>query len=127
MFEERSIEVGIDIECIERFQGMQRVRHGNFLNKIFTAEELDYCFSKKYAAQHLAVRFAAKEATMKLLSSMDRGHPTYREVEIANRQNGTPVVTLHSNHCAGLNIKLSLSHCNGHAMAVAVALVNGVF
>jgi len=66
-----NIGIGVDIEDVNRFTKLG----GNkaFLKKVFTQNELDYCFSKKVAAPHLAVRYAGKEAVVKALYNMG-GH-----------------------------------------------------
>ena len=57
--------IGVDIESISRFKNLKRDKSRHFLEKIFTQNELNYCFSKKVPSPHLAVRFAAKEAAEK--------------------------------------------------------------
>ena len=54
--------VGVDIEDIGRFRKLDQKSSGVFLKKVYTKNELDYCFQKSVPAQHLAVRFAGKEA-----------------------------------------------------------------
>ena len=39
--------IGTDIESIDRFRRIDYVKNNSFLNKIFTKNELDYCFSKE--------------------------------------------------------------------------------
>ena len=57
---------GTDIETIDRFRKFKN-RNDSFLKKVFTSEELKYCFSHQDAAPHLAVRFSGKEAMIKAL------------------------------------------------------------
>jgi holo-[acyl-carrier protein] synthase len=57
--------IGVDIESIERFVKLDRAKDSRFLAKIFTEKELDYCFKYKSPAEHLAVRYAGKEAVIK--------------------------------------------------------------
>ena len=42
----KNIEIGTDIIDIKRFQNEKYSKDNNFLKKIFTKKELDYCFSK---------------------------------------------------------------------------------
>ena len=114
--------VGVDIESIERFAGLKRTRNRAFLCKIFTPDELDYCYSKRIPAPHLAVRFAGKEAVIKALCSLGRPGSSYRDVEITNDENGVPVVKLTAPDFADLHVKISLSHGADKAIAFAVAL-----
>jgi len=60
-------EIGIDIQDIEPFRKKTLENDGRFYERIFTVEEVEYCLAKADPAPHLAARFAAKEAVMKLL------------------------------------------------------------
>ncbi len=113
--------VGVDIETIERFN-LDQTKDSQFLGKIFTSNELDYCFSKKQAKQHLAARFAAKEAIVKALYGL--GHPfnNLKKIEIINNSDGVPLVNLHSDEILNVSIKVSLSHNKDSAIAFAVAV-----
>ncbi|MFC2012869.1 holo-ACP synthase [Chloroflexota bacterium] len=114
--------IGVDIESIERFTGLTRTRNRMFLGKIFTPDELDYCYSKRTPAPHLAVRFAGKEAVIKALYSLGRPESSYRDVTITNDENGVPVVKLTKPDFGDLHVKLSLSHGDGKGIAFAVIL-----
>jgi phosphopantetheine--protein transferase-like protein len=61
------IGIGIDIIEIERIKKSIDTYGDSFLNKIYTKNELDYCLAKHNKYQHLAARFAAKEAIYKAL------------------------------------------------------------
>jgi len=115
-----SFGIGVDIESIDRFAGLERTQDSSFLNKIFTQKELEYCFSKKMVAQHLAVRYCAKEAVVKALASLNRANLSYRDIEIVNEKSGVPEVRIEKPGFHDLQIKLSLSHCADKAIAFAV-------
>ena len=57
-----------EIELLEDNKTIENDFH--FLNKIYTENELDYCFSNAQPARHLAARFCAKEAVVKALSNI---------------------------------------------------------
>ena len=59
--------IGVDIVEIERFRRAVERRGRRFLEKIFTEEEMEYCFSMKDPYPHLAGRFCVKEAVLKSL------------------------------------------------------------
>ena len=86
--------IGVDIEDIERFRSFDTHGRETLLNKIFTKSELEYCFSKRNATSHLAVRYAAKEAVMKALSAAGLEHVQFREIEIVFSERGVPLVKL---------------------------------
>jgi|SRR3989338_62469 len=120
MQEFKNLGVGTDIENVGRFRHLDRGKNSNFLDKIFTKKELDYSFSKAKPCQHLAARYAGKEAVVKALGSLGRKNINYKDIEILNDDNGIPKVNF--NHDAQLNIHISLSHSNDRALAFAVIL-----
>lgn len=114
------IGVGIDIESIDRFKGLTRVDDRTFLHRIYTAKELSYCFAKKYPAQHLAARFAGKEAVLKALGELGTARQHLNTIEISNGKRGAPQVSL-LNKCGHFCVKISLSHDKDKALACALA------
>lgn len=107
--------IGVDIESTARFKNLQREQSRRFLAKIFTEDELNYCFSKKIPSPHLTGRFAAKEAVVKAVGSLRKEVPALNKIEISHNTHGAPIATL-----KGYKIKISLSHCEDKAIAFAV-------
>ena len=119
---------GIDmVDCKRLGDAVQR--HGDrFLNRIYTPSELDYCMGRKREREHLAGRFAAKEAVLKVLGTgLVRGMK-WTEIEVINEPSGRPVVTLSGKvleTARGQGIQtvlISISHIDTHAIASAIAL-----
>src|SRR5258706_899697 len=84
--------LGVDIEEVKRFEKL--LRNKRFLNRVFTKEEIAYCFSKKNQAQHFAVRFAAKEAVLKAMGQVIAGlreKVGHRDIGLKNNPDGKPV------------------------------------
>lgn len=114
------LRVGTDLVDVARIARL--AKNKKFLARIFTAEEIRYCRSKKNASQHFAVRFAAKEAVWKILGSDSRIRGiSHREIGVGRRPSGQPYVMLSPRlkKYAG-RIVLSLSHTREYALAVAV-------
>ena len=118
------MDIGTDIIEIERVDRLLK-KYPHFRSRIFSAREISYCEQKKYPAQHYAARFAAKESIIKALgndavSSFIR----LRDLEIINGSSGKPEVFLRGQaktltQRKGIKeIKVSLSHCKTHAVAV---------
>ena len=59
------IGTGIDIVEVSRIKKAALKWKGSFLNKTFTSNEIAYARNKASIWQHLASRFAAKEAILK--------------------------------------------------------------
>jgi holo-[acyl-carrier protein] synthase len=115
---EYNFGIGVDIETISRFKNADAA--SSFLNKVFTGAELDYCFSCPAPAQHLAARFAGKEAVIKALFGLNRSGPGYKDIEIVNENDGVPSARILKPGFDDLEIRLSLSHSRQEAIAFAV-------
>ena len=74
---------GIDLVEINKIQGFLD-RHKKYWDEIFTSRELKYCLKKKNSFQHLAVRFAAKEAMLKALGIGLLSGFKLKDIEIVN-------------------------------------------
>jgi holo-[acyl-carrier protein] synthase len=115
--------VGVDIASIENFKKYKK--DDKFLSSIFTDAELEYCFSKDFPASHLTVRFAAKEAVIKALYSINKKEidtlkVKYKYIEIFNSDRGVPIARVNNLDLAGFTLKVSLSHNDGYGIAYAV-------
>lgn len=116
--------VGTDIIEIERIQSSVERFGERFLNKIYTKAELEYSLSKGSKYQHLAGRFAAKEAISKAISNYWEIGFSWKDVEITNNSLGAPTVIFSSELAIKLpknyKIHLSISHSQTHAIAYAI-------
>lgn len=121
-----NVGVGIDIENIERFVGLSLENNNHFFNKIFTENELEYCFSKEVACPHLAARYAGKEAVVKAISRLSNIIIGYNDIEILNNEKGFPVVKLNNEELNNILINISLSHCDDKAIAIAIAINSNI-
>ena len=117
-----TIGIGTDIEDIGRFESLTIERHKSLFDKIYTDNELKYCFSKKSAGQHLAARYAGKEEVVKAIRSMGFESWSYNQIEIINDINGVPWVKLNTDKLNKLQINISLSHCEDKAIAFVIAI-----
>jgi holo-[acyl-carrier protein] synthase len=118
------IGIGIDIIEIDRVRESVEKFGDRFLNKIYTQKELDYCLKKKYKYQHLAARFAAKEAVYKALATGWDEDVSWQNIEISNEPNGMPVVTLQGKLKKFLSknkeLKISMSHSRDYVACMAI-------
>ncbi|NUN11957.1 holo-ACP synthase [Candidatus Micrarchaeota archaeon] len=103
------MKVGVDLEQIKRFK---LPKTSSLIKKIFSTKEIDYCFAKQKPEQHLAARFAAKEAFFKASGKKT----SYKKVEVRNNKQGKPFLFVNGKK-TGL---LSLSHSSTHAVAFLV-------
>ena len=117
---------GIDIIAIERVQKSIEKTGRSFLERVYTAEEVRYCESRKVnAMQSFAGRFAAKEAVAKALGTgIGTKGVSFSDMEILSDEYGMPCVTLTGNakkvfdEKKGRSVSVSISHDGGFAIAV---------
>jgi holo-[acyl-carrier protein] synthase len=120
------VGTGIDAVEIERIQ--QAIdRYGQrFLNRVYTAQEQEYCLRKKSSAESFAGRFAAKEAGAKALGTGISRGVTWTEIEVVRERSGRPKLTFHGRaaqmaaRLGAANAALSLTHTKALAMASVV-------
>ena len=95
-----------------------------FLRRVFTEREVAYAKARKRTTfQHLAGRFAAKEAVIKALAQVDPDRLlAMNQIEICNDQLGRPSVRLHDTHPKRVNIHVSLSHVDSVSVASAIVI-----
>ena len=66
-----------------------------FLDRVFTPAEQQYCSrNPKRYFEHLAGRFAAKEAVLKVLGTGWRGGIAWTDVEVVKESSGQPKIVL---------------------------------
>lgn len=119
--------VGTDITDVARIKDSIEDFGDKFLKKIFTENEIKYCKdTKEMKYQHLAARFAAKEATFKAISTLlsDRYSISWKNAEVINDGNGKPSINFNSldenveRELKSIkSIDVSLSHLKEYAVA----------
>jgi phosphopantetheine--protein transferase-like protein len=121
------VDIGTDIVSVARIAALVEARGATFLDRWFTSVEIDYCTRMAEPSRHFAARIAAKEAVSKALPLIWDGPLPWRSIEIATGPDGAPTASLSgalqdAAVKAGVRtIKVSLSHCDEYATAVALA------
>lgn len=120
------ITCGTDIIEIDRVKKAIEDNEDEFLNRVFTQTEIEYCEAKKNAKfQHYAARFASKEAVFKAIASaFDNKYAlSWKDAEIENDEAGKPHVRFLKNKPEGMeSIDISISHCKEYAVAYTVVM-----
>ena len=122
------IGLGVDIIQISSFEKQLQDRASVFISQSFTQQEIRYANQhvSNRPSQHLAARYAAKEAFLKAWSSLNRGsppkisQPNFQEIVIHNDSFGRPYIVLLgqiASVCNFRSIQLSLSHDGDYAFA----------
>src|SRR4051794_12165923 len=120
---------GIDIIETDRMRHSVSEHGQRFLDRVFTPAEQRYCAqNSKRRFEHLAGRFAAKEAVLKVLGTGWRGGIAWTDMEILNEPSGRPQLRLTDETlkiAGGMGITrwhLSISHIETHATASAIGI-----
>lgn len=122
---EIDVRIGVDairVDRLERVIGADAGRR----RAVFTERELDHCGGRRREFEHLAARFAAKEAVLKVLGTGITRGVRLTDVEVINDRRGRPGIVL-AGTAAELarergvrQIDVSLTHTDGLAIATAV-------
>ena len=120
------VKCGIDIIEIDRIKEAIETTKEEFINRVYTKNEIEYCESKnnmKY--QHYAARFSAKEAAFKAISEkFDKYEITWKDIEITTNEKGRPKVEILNKEIPNLeSIDISISHCKNYAVANVTVLL----
>lgn len=116
--------VGTDIIEVKRIE-KAIFKNPNFIQKLFTENEIEYLNSRKMRPEFVAGRFAAKEAVAKALGTGIRGFE-FRDIEIDKDDLGKPMVFLKGEakkigeRLGNYKMHLSISHSKENAIAYAV-------
>jgi holo-[acyl-carrier protein] synthase len=120
------VGLGVDIVDVARIRALAE-RHGDrFLERIFTAGERRYSMSRTRRHEHLAARFAAKEAALKALGTGARLGLRMTDVEVVNGPMGEPGLKLSgeaARRASRLGVTVAhvtLTHADAYAAAVVV-------
>jgi holo-[acyl-carrier protein] synthase len=123
---------GVDIVKVTRIAEMLRDHGDKFLTRCFTPGEAGYAMSMtRRKAEHLAARFAAKEATMKALGTGLAQGVTWQDVEVVREPSGAPRLVLHGRAAevaAAMGCRewlISLSHTEDAAIASVIGVGGG--
>ena len=125
------VGLGTDCIAIARVAACHRRHPRRFLEWVFTGTEQNYCLRATDPAPHLAVRWAAIEATMKALGCGWADGVQFHHCEVLRHDNGRPQLVLHhrakaiAEALAVTALHLSLSHADGMAIATVILEARG--
>ncbi|MBH55005.1 MAG: holo-[acyl-carrier-protein] synthase [Opitutaceae bacterium] len=120
------LNVGVDVIEVDRVQKVYERQKDRFLKRVYTQEEVDYCFDKSNPFPHLAARFAAKEAVSKAFSTGIGKLFGWTSASVYHDPRMQPLIRLdHQGKkllevLGGTDVRITLSHTKGTAVAVAI-------
>ncbi len=120
------VGIGIDIIEITKLRRAVERSGDRFLVRVFTEDEVRFCMARRDPYQHLAARFAAKEAAMKALASGWGKGISWKDIEVIPGKEGAPLLECsgearrHLKKLGGRSIHVSLSHQRSIACASVI-------
>lgn len=122
------MRVGLDLVDVRRMRESMDRFGDRLMQRLFSAEEIAYAtVNHARTAEHLAARFAAKEAAVKAFSLTEVG-AGWRDIEVRRHDDGACSLELRGRAAEAarrlgvIHIALSLSHDGDYAGAVVTAL-----
>jgi len=123
----RIIGHGIDVIETQRVAELLDAHGERFLARCYTEQERNYAQNRRRQVEHLAGRFAAKEAIFKALGTGWSGGIAWTDAEVVRLKTGQPTVALHgvckqvADEMGITRWWLSISHTGALAMASVIA------
>ncbi len=109
---------GIDLVEVDRMKKAVEKWGERLLKRVFTDREIGYSQRKVFSHQHLAARFAAKEAVIK---SLGQREINLKDIEVINDKKGKPEIRFGREGWRHKKISLSISHTRNYAIAHVIA------
>ncbi|MEE9200159.1 MAG: holo-ACP synthase [Candidatus Brocadiales bacterium] len=117
--------IGIDLVEVGRIKDIF-TRYESFLGRVYTPGEMEYSLSKKNKFEHLAARFAVKEAVVKALGTGMK----WTDIELLNDSSGRPYLKLYGRAKELADEKgigtwdVSITHTKDHAIGQVLMVSN---
>lgn len=111
------IGTGVDITEVRRIRQAVEKWGDDFLERVFTKNEIKNAKARTSFYQHLAGRFAAKEAIFKAVGD---NQLSWQDIQIHNDTAGKPVCVFLNGKGKKIDVHISISHVKTYAVANAV-------
>jgi holo-[acyl-carrier protein] synthase len=122
-----AVVVGVDLVRIGDVADSMARFGDRYTNRLFTEGEIRYCRQESHlAGERFAARFAAKEATIKVLRPKNTDAVSWRSIEVRRMDDGWCEIVLHGGAEAlarreGVSrLSVSMSHEQEYAIATVV-------
>jgi holo-[acyl-carrier protein] synthase len=118
--------LGTDIVEVARIEKLLKDKREEFLARVFTPTEIEYCHGKARPQIHFAARFAAKEAFMKAIGTGWAKGVGFNQIGVCNNEDGKPTLKITGEAKAVLDglgpsfLWISISHAREYATATVV-------
>jgi len=120
--------IGTDIIDCLRIAKMIELHGEDFLRRVYTQREIEYCSSRKFKNEHYSARWAGKKAVMLAIAATKPAEELWCDIEIRPQQSGhTPVALCGEARqlclASGIDrVIVSIAHCRHYATGYALAI-----
>ena len=101
--------IGNGVDIVENKRIKNSLKKTNFINRIFTKNEISRSKKLNNKTNYYAKRFAAKEAFVKALGEGFRNNINFNDIDITNDKKGKPIINISRNIKIFLKKKFKLS------------------
>ena len=101
--------IGNGVDIVNNVRIKRSIKNKNFINRIFTKNEIKKSKKLVNKINYFAKRFAAKEAFVKALGEGFRNTINFSDIEVTNDKKGKPIINISNNIKKFLKKKFKLS------------------
>ena len=121
--------IGNGVDIVDNKRIKNSLKNKNFINRIFTRNEINRSKKLVNKTNYFAKRFAAKEAFVKAIGEGFRNNINFLNIEISNDKKGKPIINISANvknfikkkfKLNKYKIFLSLSDEKNHSIAYVI-------
>ena len=121
--------IGNGVDIVENKRIKNSLKNKNFIDRIFTQNEINSSKKLNNKTNYYAKRFAAKEAFVKALGEGFRNNINFNDIDVSNDKKGKPIINISNNVKKFLKKKfklnkykifLSLSDEKNHSIAYVI-------
>jgi len=101
--------IGNGVDIVENKRIKNSLKNKNFINRVFTQNEINKSRKLINKINYYAKRFAAKEAFVKAIGEGFRNNINFGDIEVTNDKKGKPIIKISNNIKNFLKKKFKLS------------------
>ena len=89
--------IGNGVDIVNNLRIKNSIKNKDFINRVFTLNEINNSKKLTNKINYFAKRFAAKEAFVKALGEGFRNNINFNDIEITNDKKGKPIINISNN------------------------------
>ena len=89
--------IGNGVDIVNNLRIKNSIKNKDFINRVFTLNEINNSKKLTNKINYFAKRFAAKEAFVKALGEGFRNNINFNDIEVTNDKKGKPIINISDN------------------------------